>query len=143
MNSLYFNPIDGQILDFNKAMQDIAKKRVKSILPLHESFIEDPVRMIRAVKYSVTTQFSLSFDVRRAIKRDGANLSRISSSRITEEVIKILSSGASSKIIEQLQKNKILLYILPSISLSSSFNEVLQSLSSLDKKKLNRYTQVS
>ena len=134
LNSLYFNPVDGQILDFNKAMHDIAKKRVKSILPLHESFIEDPVRMIRAVKYSVTTQFSLSFDVRRAIKRDGANLSRVSSSRITEEVIKILSSGVSSKIIEQLQKNKILLYILPSISLSSSFNEVLVSLSSLDKK---------
>ena len=134
LNSLYYNPLDGRILDFNKAMQDIAKKRVKSILPLNESFIEDPVRMIRAVKYSVTTNFSLSFDVRRAIKRDGINLSRVSSSRITEEVIKILSSGASSPIFEQLQKNKILTYILPSISLSTSFSSVLTSLSLLDEQ---------
>ncbi len=134
LNSLYYNPVDGRILDFNKAMHDITKKRVKSILPLNESFIEDPVRMIRAVKYSVTTQFSLSFDVRRAIKRDGANLSRVSSSRITEEVMKILSSGAASQIFAQLQKNKILLYILPSISLSPSFDSILSSLASLDKK---------
>lgn len=134
LNSLYYNPVDGRVLDFNKAMNDISKKRIKSILPLNESFIEDPVRMIRAIKYSVTTSFSLSFDVRRAIKRDGVNLSRVSSSRITEEVIKILSSGYSAPIFEQLQKYKILIYILPAVSLSSSFPSVLSSLASLDVK---------
>ncbi len=137
LNSLYYNPVDGRILDFNRAMVDIEKKRVRSILPLNESFIEDPVRMIRAIKYSVTTGFSLSFDVKRAIKRDGVNLSRVSSSRITEEVIKILSSGYSKPIFEQLQKHKVLIYILPAISLSLSFNEILSSLSSLDDKIKN------
>ncbi|NCB02098.1 MAG: poly(A) polymerase [Spirochaetia bacterium] len=133
INSLYYNPVDGHVLDFNRAMHDMEKKRVRSILPLGESFIEDPVRMIRAIKYSVTTNFSLSFDVKRAIKRDGVNLSRISSSRITEEVIKILSSGYASSIFEQLQKHKILIYILPSISLSPSFQLILQSLKLLDR----------
>ncbi len=132
LNSLYYNPVDGRILDFNKAMIDINKKRIKSILPLNESFIEDPVRMIRAIKYSVTTSFTLSFDVKRAIRRDKVNLSRVSSSRITEEVMKILGSGSSSLIFEQLQKHKILIYILPSISLSSSFPSVISSLATLD-----------
>jgi poly(A) polymerase len=134
LNALYYNPLDGQLIDFNDSMKDMQKKRVRSVLPLNESFIEDPVRMIRAIKYSVTTNFILSFDIRRAIKRDAGQLSRISSSRLTEEVIKILSSGYSAPICEQLQKYKLLVYILPEISTHPYFSQVISSLASLDER---------
>ncbi|MDC7246265.1 MAG: poly(A) polymerase [Sphaerochaetaceae bacterium] len=133
LNALYYNPLDGHILDFNDSMKDIRKGKVKSVLPLSESFIEDPVRMIRAVKYSVSTQFSLAFDIKRAIRRDAHHLNRISSSRITEEVMKILASGNSSRMIGTLQKYRLLIYILPSISTHPNFESVLRSLESLDE----------
>lgn len=134
INALYYDPTDGQMLDFNKSMQDIKRKKIRSVLPLSTSFIEDPVRMIRAIKYSVTTGFSLQFDVRRAMKRNGAELARVSSSRLTEEVSKILSSGDSAQIISELHRHKLLVYLLPCVSVFSQLPLVFASLASLDEK---------
>lgn len=134
INSLYYDPTDGQLLDFNNAMADFKKKRVRSILPLPASFSEDPVRMIRAVKYSVTTGFSLQFDVKRAIRKSANELARVSSSRLTEEVSKILSSGDSAKIISELQRYKLLVYLLPCVSVFSRIQEVYASLQVLDEQ---------
>jgi tRNA nucleotidyltransferase/poly(A) polymerase len=85
----------------------------------------------------VSASFSLSFDIKRAIKRDAHHLSRISSSRLTEEVMKILSGGYSHQVCEQLQKYKLLIYILPSISTHPHFQEVLLSLKNMDEQICN------
>lgn len=134
INSLYYDPTERKLIDFNNAMKDFKKKRISSILPLDTSFKEDPVRMVRAVKYSVTTGFILAYPVKRAIRRDGHELIRISSSRITEEVMKILSSGHATRIMQSLQKHKILVYMLPSISISAEFLAVLNRLKVLDRR---------
>jgi poly(A) polymerase len=133
INALYYDPTVGQLLDFNHAMRDFKKKRIRSILPLDSSFIEDPVRMIRAIKYSVTTGFSLQFDVRRAIRKHAKELARVSSSRLTEEITKILCSGDSAAIIQMLQQYRLLRYLLPCVSVFSRMHEVYASLASLDE----------
>ena len=136
INSLYYDPIEGQLIDFNHAMLDFKRKRIRSIIPLSISFVEDPVRMIRAVKYAVVTGFSLQFDIRRALKKNMNELARISDSRLTEEVSKILCSGQSAAIIAELQRYKLLVYLLPCISVYTDINEVFNSLRTLDKKVL-------
>ena len=97
VNSLYYNPQNGQLLDFNNAMQDFKKRKIRSLIPLSYSFSEDPVRMIRAIKYHVTTGFDLKFDVKRAIKRNCSKLSHVSTSRLTEELIVLESPEAMSQ----------------------------------------------
>lgn len=132
INSLYYDPTDGQLFDFNRAMSDFKHKRIRSILPLDNSFVEDPVRMVRAIKYSVTTGLSLQADIRRAIKRHAEELAHVSSSRLTEEVVKILASGDSAPIVHELQRYKLLVHLLPRISVSGRFHEVEASLRTLD-----------
>ncbi|MDD3823870.1 MAG: polynucleotide adenylyltransferase PcnB [Sphaerochaetaceae bacterium] len=134
VNSLYYDPTDGQLIDFNHAMQDIKRKRIRSILPLPGSFSEDPVRMIRAIKYSVTTSFALQFDIRRAIRKSAGELARVSSSRLTEEVSKILSSGDSAKIFRELQRYKLMVFLLPCVSVCTRMQDVYDSLEELDAK---------
>ncbi|HNZ95531.1 MAG TPA: poly(A) polymerase, partial [Sphaerochaeta sp.] len=104
INSFYYDPSNGQLLDFNDAMEDMRKKRISSVIPLEESFTEDPVRMIRAVKYAVITGFSLRFKLRVALRKYAPELSRISSSRLTEELVKILSSGHAAEIFADLNR---------------------------------------
>lgn len=133
INSLYYDPTDGQLLDFNHAMHDFKKRRICSILPLPASFSEDPVRMIRAIKYSVTTGFSLRSDIRRAIKKSAGELARVSSSRLTEEVTKILSSGDAARIMEVLQKYRLLVFLLPCVSVYRKMDEIYGSLRYLDQ----------
>jgi poly(A) polymerase len=134
INSFYFDPLTAQVLDFNNAMDDFKKKKISSIIPLDESFKEDPVRMVRAIKYSVSTGFSLRFNVKMAIRKYSNELSRTSTSRLTEEVNKILASGHSREIFNELQKYKLLVFMLPCFSVYSKFPQVQKSLEELDGK---------
>jgi poly(A) polymerase len=134
INSFYFDPLTAQLLDFNNAMDDFKKKKISSIIPLDDSFKEDPVRMVRAIKYSVSTGFSLRFNVKMAIRKYSNELSRTSTSRLTEEVNKILASGHSREIFNELQKYKLLVFMLPCFSIYSKFPQVQKSLEELDEK---------
>ena len=134
INSLYYNPENGQLLDFTDSMPDFRKKVIRSLIPLSYSFREDPVRMIRAVKYKVTTGFRLKWNVRFAIRKYAPYLSLVSVSRITEEVMKILSSGESAKIFALLDSYKLLAYILPCLTVYINFDGMKRSLEKLDEE---------
>ncbi len=134
INSLYYNPFDETIIDFNNAFKDFKQKKITSLIPVSRTFIEDPVRMIRAIKFSVTTSFKLRFSIRRAIRNCSSQLLKVSNSRLTEELNKILACGFSSGIIRELNKYKILVYILPCISVYADDKSLYSSLAELDNK---------
>lgn len=132
INSLYYNPLDQTLIDFNDALKDFKKKRITSLIPLNRTFIEDPVRIIRAIKFSVTTTFKLRPSVKHAIRKYSSQLLKVSTSRMTEEMNKIISSGHSSEIIKELHKYNVLVYILPCISVFADNKSLYNSLKSLD-----------
>lgn len=134
INSLYYDPIKGNLIDFNNAMEDFKEKRIVSLIPLNKTFIEDPVRMVRAVKYSVTTGFRIPFRLSMAIRHYAPSIGEVSSSRMTEEVNKILASGCSSEIFRKLNQYKLLVHILPVISVYTGFPQMFESLKALDEK---------
>jgi poly(A) polymerase len=115
INALYYDPEKEYIIDFIDAWKDIQHKKIRSLIPLSKTFIEDPVRMIRAIKYSGTTEFDLTFLLAKSIKKNSRELKRCSPSRMTEEVIKILSTGYSAPIFMMLLKYNLLRYMLPEI----------------------------
>ncbi len=115
INALYYDPQNEYVIDFIDAFKDIRKKRIRSLIPLDVSFVEDPVRMIRAVKYSATTGFRIPLKLKRSIKKYSGELSRCSTSRITEEIMKILVSGASAEIFARLHDYGLLRYLLPRV----------------------------
>ncbi len=134
INSLYYNPSNGQLLDFNDALGDFRKRVIRSLIPLSYTFSEDPVRMIRALKYQATTGFELKRDVRKAIKKNAACIETCSTSRLTEEIAKILSSGSSYEILTNLRKYGLLQFILPCWSMYASLDAVRAALEDLDKR---------
>ena len=133
INSLYYNPQNGQLLDFNNSMEDFKKRRIRSLIPLSYSFSEDPVRMIRAIKYHVTTGFSLKLDVKWAIRRNSENLSHVSTSRLTEEVGKILTSAHAKEIFTEMNNYKLLPYLLPCLSVYIEYPEIQVALKKMDE----------
>lgn len=132
INSLYYNIIDETLIDYNNSIKDFRDRKIHAVIPINKIFKEDPVRMIRAIKYSVTTGFKLSRNIKFAIKRNSSELIKVSNSRITEEVHKILMSGYSEKIMKQFCKYKLLVFILPCISVYSKYPELYRNLSLLD-----------
>lgn len=140
INALYYNPKTCEILDFADSMKDFEKKRIRSLIPLSYSFSEDPVRMIRAVKYKVTTGFSFSFGVALALRLNAPSLQDCPTSRLTDEIVKILSSGHSSDIIHELYHYRLLQHILPSYAVHSELPSMRKSLSELDRIVMEKKT---
>ena len=132
INSLYYDPIKGNLIDFNNALNDFRDKKIVSLIPLNRTFIEDPVRMVRAVKYSVTTGFRIPFQLSMAIRHYAPLIAEVSTSRMTEEVNKILACGCSSRIFEKLHQYKLLVYMLPAISVYAGYPQMFESLRVLD-----------
>jgi poly(A) polymerase len=134
INALYYCPEKQQIIDYVGGFEDIQKKRLRTVIPLDRIFAEDPVRMVRAVKYSAITGFSIPKAIRNKIKSHAHEIKRCSSSRITEEVFKILRSGYAGRIIEQLEKMNLLCLILPRIAAAVGGKEVTKEGESTKKR---------
>lgn len=134
INSLYYDIENQSLIDFNRAIKDFSDKKITSLIPVSRTFLEDPVRMIRAIKYSCTTGFKMRRNIRVAIKRFAPAISNVSTSRITEEINKILESGYSCQIISLLNSYKLLVYLLPSFSLYANQPKIRKSLEELDRK---------
>jgi poly(A) polymerase len=115
LNALYYCPVEEIIIDYIGGVKDIRKKKVVPLIPLGKIFTEDPVRMIRAVKYSAFLDFRLPFLMRRKIKAQASLLAGIPDSRLTEELFKILQSGRSAKVFQEFSDLGILKVFLPEL----------------------------
>lgn len=139
MNALYYDPIKEQIVDYVGGVKDIRSRKIKPVIPLSLIFKDDPVRLLRAVKYAVSTGCSMPFRLSRAIKRDAPLLAPVSPSRLTEEIIKILNSGKSNPIVSMLLRFDLFMYLQPSAcaliddckGFSSSYAKSLEALDAL------------
>ncbi|MCX7788136.1 MAG: polynucleotide adenylyltransferase PcnB [Spirochaetes bacterium] len=117
LNALYYCPVEEVIIDYVGGVKDIRSKVIRPIIPLKQIFVEDPVRMVRAVKYGAMLGFYLPFFTRRMIQKQAPLLAECSHSRLTEELFKILGSGASAVTLKALYSHKLLRYFLPSLDL--------------------------
>ena len=113
MNALFYDPEQQVVIDYLGGMDDIKKRQIKPIIPISEIFTEDPVRMIRAVKYAAATGFSLPLNIKLKIKKQSDLLTSISSSRLTEEIFKIIYSGKAAAIVDLLDKLGLYFYLQP------------------------------
>jgi poly(A) polymerase len=102
LNAFFYDPIEQIVIDYVDGMKDLKARRLRPIIPLPIIFKDDPVRMIRAVKYAALTGFKIPFQLKRQIKKDAPLLASISPSRLTEEMFKIINSVHSSVIVEHL-----------------------------------------
>ncbi|QEN07980.1 polynucleotide adenylyltransferase PcnB [Oceanispirochaeta crateris] len=115
LNALYYSPREEQIIDYHDGVKDIRTKKLRSVIPLDITFKEDPVRMLRGIKYSVMTGARIPWRLRQAIKKEAPLLAECSVSRMSEEIFKILQSGYSEAIFKRAEELKILEFLIPRI----------------------------
>ena len=114
LNALYYDPIKDQCIDYVGGMKDIKNCIIKPVIPLDRIFVEDPVRMIRAIKYAATTGFKLPFSLKHKINKSANLLSPVSPSRLTEEMLKIINSGHAFEIVKLALETDLYMYLQPS-----------------------------
>ena len=140
MNALYYDPIQEQLLDFVHGFEDLREGRLRAIIPLKKIFVEDPVRIIRAIKYMIKTDLKPDFFLRQRIRRHSPLLKDIPHSRITEEIYKILGSDYASPIFAELFDFTVMSHILPQLDTlirddEAAARRFFENLATLDSKR--------
>jgi poly(A) polymerase len=116
INALYYCPLERQVIDYVGGFSDIRQKKLKTLIPAEASFSEDPVRMIRAVKYAVLTGFPVPLGMAGLIKRMRQSILQCSRERVTEEVYKILTTGESAEILDLSFRLRLFEVIFPTLA---------------------------
>jgi len=114
-NALYKNILTGEILDPTKrGLEDLNKKILKTPLDPIQTFKDDPLRMLRAVRFYCNKSFEIDLTI---LQNLGPNKEfyGLSMERIRDEFEKILMSPKSIEGIQMLRDYKLLDYILPGI----------------------------
>jgi len=113
MNALYYCPVEGLLIDFVGGYRDIREGRLRTPLPTEASFLEDPVRMLRGVKYAQIAGVQLPHPMAALIRKHRLQLGSCSAARLTEEAYKILASGSSAPILASAFRLRLLEGLLP------------------------------
>ena len=113
LNALFYDPLKQLVIDYVGGMKDIRKGVIRPLIALSHIFTDDPVRIIRAIKYAAMSGFKLPFSLKRMIRKHSGLLADISPSRLTEEIFKIIYSSKALEIVEALDKYKIYDYLQP------------------------------
>jgi poly(A) polymerase len=112
-NALYYNIADFSIIDYVGGVEDIANKRLRLIGDQETRYREDPVRMLRAIRFASKLGFSIDDSCRQAILKLGPLLAEIPAARLFEEVLKLFHSGHAAESFDTLQEYDLLKYLFP------------------------------
>jgi poly(A) polymerase len=123
LNALFYDPGEQVVVDYVGGMKDIRDRIIRPIIPLSFIFKDDPVRMIRAIKYAVATGCKLPLSLRLKIKQQAFLLEPVSPSRLTEEILKIIHSPHAAHIAEVLESFGLYRHIQPNASRLMKENE--------------------
>jgi poly(A) polymerase len=112
-NGLYYNIADLSIWDFVDGVSDVKARRLKLIGDPETRYREDPVRMLRAVRFAAKLGFAIEADTEAPIRRLGYLLDGVPPARLFDEVLKLFLSGYGAKSFELLQKYGLFEHLFP------------------------------
>ena len=130
INALFYDIATFSVIDYVDGVTDLRKGIVRAIGDPNERFIEDPVRMLRAISLAARLDFRLDDRVQRAIGRHKAEIAQAAPARMIEELYKILRSGVAATTFQALSKSGLLKHIAPEVDTRDS--QLWQSLRALD-----------
>ena len=117
-NSIYFNPTNNKLIDFYGGIDDIKNKQLTIIGIPEIRFQEDPIRILRAIRFAAKLDLSINEDIKSIIHKNINLLENIPYSRLFDEVMKLFLTGHALKSVILFNK----------FNLSKKFFPVLQSI---------------
>jgi len=115
VNALFYNIDDFSIIDYVGGLEDIRKKLIRTIGEPEVRMTEDPVRMIRAVRFASTLGFTLEPRTRDAVRSLAGLITKASPARMYEEMQKLFLCGHSRDVLHHLHEAGLLQHMLPEV----------------------------
>ncbi len=115
-NALFYEPGKKILIDHVNGYADIKNRRLRLIGDAETRYREDPVRMLRAVRFASSRSLRLAEDTRQPIPELAILLKQVPPARLFDEVCKLMLSGSSYKVTRNLVKYGLFVQLFPEIS---------------------------
>jgi poly(A) polymerase len=113
VNAMYYDPVAETVIDYHGGIKDLRARTLRMIGDPEARYREDPVRMLRVTRFAAKLGFSIDPKTRAPIKAMADLLSNVPSSRLFDEMMKLLLSGQAVACIRQLRDEHLHHGLLP------------------------------
>lgn len=114
----------GELIDPFNGRQDLADKILRTPLEPRQTYSDDPLRMMRAIRFACVLDFQIEPHSLQAIKDEAERITIVSMERIMTEFNKIMLSAKPSKGLKILEETGLLDHILPELTALKGIDEV-------------------
>lgn len=115
INALYYSAKDFKVYDFANGVQDVNDKVIRLIGDPETRYREDPVRMLRAIRFATKLDMQISDDTKAPIKELSTLMANIPAARLFEEFLKMFIAGKAVANFEQLRSYNLFGYFFPAV----------------------------
>jgi len=125
-NALYFDIENANILDFCGGVDDINQHKLKFIGEANTRIIEDPIRMIRAIRFQAKLGLNISSDISKAILKQHQTLENVSFARLFDELVKLFHCGNAFDSYKLMNELMLFQHVFPqAIKVTNSDNKFI------------------
>ena len=115
INALYYSAKDFKVYDFANGVADVYAKQIRLIGDPETRYREDPVRMLRAIRFATKLDMNIHADTKAPIKELAPLMANIPPARLFEEFLKLFMSGKALDNFHQLRDYNLFQYFFPAV----------------------------
>ena len=112
-NALYYNIADYSIWDFVGGFEHIKQKHIVLIGDAQQRLREDPVRMLRAVRFAAKLDFTIDKSVSKAMRSQADLLTNVPAARLFDEFLKLFQAGHAERTFDMLREYGLFAELFP------------------------------
>lgn len=113
VNALYYDSGKFEVFDHVGGLEDLERRNIRIIGEPAVRFTEDPVRMLRVLRFAAKLQFDIAPDTASAIPECAHLLAEIPAARLFDEFLKLFLAGYATSTFDQLHQHDLLQYLFP------------------------------
>ncbi|MCX7978654.1 MAG: hypothetical protein N2578_06580, partial [Bdellovibrionaceae bacterium] len=108
VNALFFDPQSGQVIDYVGGIEDLHRRRLRTVGEAKERFAEDRLRLLRTIRFANQLGFSVDLNTWQAVCLMADQVTSVSRERIREELLKLFNRGPFLRGLDFLQDSGLL-----------------------------------
>jgi tRNA nucleotidyltransferase (CCA-adding enzyme) len=116
VNALLYDPDTGEIIDYVEGQSDLRRRVLRTVGDPAERFLEDRLRLLRAVRFAVELEFGIDPRTHAALAALAPRIDTVSAERVRDELLRLLVAPGRARGIRLLQTSGLLPVILPEVA---------------------------
>ncbi|NNE64107.1 MAG: polynucleotide adenylyltransferase PcnB [Gammaproteobacteria bacterium] len=143
VNALYYDIRDFSILDYANGLHDIDSRTLRMIGNAEVRYQEDPVRMLRAIRFAAKLDFEIDEAASNAIFECAPLLEGVPAARLFDEMVKLFHCGNAVRVLSLLRQFGLLGYLVPALDRWFKDNPDAELLDFIDQALVNTDARVN